>query len=153
MYKLALPSARDLVLTHTFLSSDVLNSVLSTEKIIDCELTHLWFYVLDEKLDGVPNSGNRFFLNIEANMGVEKAEPGDARPFMFFSNYDAIRNTIFTVSSLMHNVVDRLLLNDPSLAMFTNAVSIVEYIDDSVLVIVFFNNHIERDLYVQTKRI
>lgn len=150
MYKLVLPSARELLIMQTAGGITSVAELSAAEHILSCALSHIWFYVLDEKLDGVPNAGQRFLSSIEQYMIYNPEEP-DPRTIGFLSNYERIVTLIFRVTNMMSCNLDILMAKDPTLRNFSNSCSYLDMIDNSFLVITFFNNAFERDEYVRRK--
>lgn len=147
MFKLVLPSAREL-LAHSAGGAANIPNLHAVEHIVACGLSHIWFYILDEKLDGVPNAGQRFLSSIEQYMIYNPEDP-DPRTISFLSNYERVTSIIFNVTNLMSINMDFILAQHPELRNFTNTLSHLDIMDDNFLVLTFFNNDFERDEYVK----
>lgn len=150
MYKLVLPSALELLAAQTADGITNVNDMHAVEHIISCSLNHIWFYVLDEKLDSVPGPAARFLASIELHMQLDP-EDIDPRVVSFISNYEKIAATIQRVARLMSNNLDYILTRDPLLYSFSNVFSYLDMIDNRFLILTFFYTAAERDEYVRRK--
>lgn len=150
MYKLVLPSALELLAAQTADGITNVTDMHAAEHIISCSLNHIWFYVLDEKLDSVPNPAARFLASIESHMQLDP-EDIDPRIVSFISNYDKISFVISKVAKLMSNNLDYILTRDPLLYSYSNAFSYLDVIDNRYLILSFFYTAAERDEYVRRK--
>ena len=148
MFKLALPSARDVLLMRSVDGRADTFTLENIESIIGGSLSHIWFYLLDERLDGVPNGTRRFIYSIDQAMHTD-LEDHSPKAMAYFSNYDHITQIIFTVANLMIENLNVVIRHCPELCNFSNTLSYLDYMDHTSLFITFFNKQFERDIYVR----
>lgn len=151
MFRLVIPSAEQLILALSSTGLTDIADLNGVSSIMDCSLNHIWFYVLDEKLDGIHFPAQNFMMSIErgfqrGHMDEEFMSPQEAA---FISNYDHITRVVHKVTNMMSLNLDNVLARTPELRNFSNRCSYLNIISTDGLVITFFNNISEKEAYVR----
>lgn len=155
MFKLLLPSAHEVAWMCAFDSREEITTMIAAERIMECSMTNLWFYILDYKLDGIDGPAGRFLHSIEQgiNMNPHPEDDFSARARAYLINYVHIEKSVYRLSAWMIQLLSNIMTTHPDLTQYSNSCSYLEYMGADAVFIVFFNNVYERDVYVQQRSI